>query len=203
MSTSRLDLAALDPVLTGEMRLLLSASRASDIIAVIDFAKKERLKVAIIGAEEGWLVAKELAAAKIPVIVEPLANLPESFEAKNARTDNATLLAQAGVKVAIATRSSHLASNLRFTLGNAVRAGLPHELALRAATLTPAEVYGVEKLYGSIEGGKIADVVVWTGDPFEPSSYAETVIIRGELQPVESRQTRLAQKYIRRYELAR
>jgi imidazolonepropionase-like amidohydrolase len=203
LATSRLDLAALDPVLAGDMRLVLNVSRASDIVEAIAFAKRERLKIAIIGADEGWLVAKDLAQAKVPVIVEPLSNLPDSFEAKNARMDNATLLAQAGVKVALATRSSHNASNLRFALGNAVRAGLPQELALRAATLVPAEIYGLEKQYGSIEAGKIANIVVWTGDPFEPASYAETLIIHGEIQPPESRQTKLAERYIRRYQLAR
>lgn len=203
LTTSRLDLAALEPVLSGEMRLVLSVSRASDILEALAFAKRERLKIAIIGAEEGWLVAKELAAAKVPVIVEPFSNLPDSFESKNSRGDNATLLAQAGVKVAIATRSSHLASNLRFALGNAVRAGLPQELALRAATAVPAEIYGLEKQYGAIDPGKIADVVVWTGDPFEPASYAETLIIRGEVQPAESRQTKLAERYIRRHDLVR
>lgn len=203
LSTSRLDLAALDPVLSGELRLVVQVGRASDIIAVLELAKKERLKIAIIGADEGWLVAKELAAAKVPVIVEPLSNLPDSFEAKNARLDNATLMARAGVKVAISTRSTHLASNLRFMLGNAVRSGLPPELALRAATLVPAEIYGLEKQYGSLEAGKVANVVIWTGDPFEPASFAETSIIRGELQPTESRQTKLAERYIRRFELAR
>jgi imidazolonepropionase-like amidohydrolase len=203
MSTSRLDLSALDPVLAGDMRLVVAVSRASDILSALELAKRERLKLALIGVDEGWLVAKEIAQARVPVIVEPLSNLPDSFEAKNARIDNATLLAQAGVRVAIATRSSHNASNLRFALGNAVRAGLPQELALRAATLVPAEIYGLDKQYGSIEAGKVADLVVWTGDPFEPSSYAETIIIRGEVQPTDSRQTRLAERYIRRYDLAR
>jgi imidazolonepropionase-like amidohydrolase len=203
MSTSRLDLVALDAVLSGELRFVVQASRASDIVAVLELAKRERLKIAIIGAEEGWLVTKELAAAKVPVIVEPLSNLPDSFEAKNARLDNATLMARAGVKVAISTRSTHLASNLRFMLGNAVRAGLPQELALRAATLVPAEIYGLDKQYGSLEAGKIANVVIWTGDPFEPSSFAETSIIRGEAQPVESRQSKLAERYIQRHGLVR
>lgn len=203
LSTSRLDLAALGAVLTGSIPFVVEVHRAADIVAALELARAERLRLVLIGAEEGWMVADEIAAAKVPVIVEPLSNLPDAFETRNARADNATLLAQAGVKVALSTRSSHLASNLRFYLGNAVRAGLPPALALRAATLTAAEIFGQEKHYGSLEVGKLANVVVWTGDPFEPSSFAQEVVIRGELQPTESRQTRLARRYIERHGLVR
>ena len=81
---------------------------------------------------------------------------------------------------------------------NAVRSGLPKALALRAATLTVAEIFGMERTVGSLDRGKQANIVVWTGDPFEPSSWAETVIIRGEVQPTENRQTRLANRYLRK-----
>lgn len=201
MRTPRLDLAALGPVLRGRMPVVISVSRASDILATLKFAKKEGLDVILLGVEEGWMVADALARAKVPVIVQPLSDLPGRFDYRYARADNAVLLAKAGVTVAISTRSSHNASSLRFLLGNAVRAGLPAELALRAATLSPAEMHGLGKQYGSIDRGKVANLVVWTGDPFEPSSYAETVIIRGEIQPVASRQTELAEKYIRRLKL--
>jgi imidazolonepropionase-like amidohydrolase len=198
LSSSRLDLEALGEVVIGRAPLFLEAHRASDIKAAIALARAERIRVVIVGAAEGWLVADALAAARIPVIVDPLENLPYTFASRNARADNATLLARAGVKVAIATRSSHNAANLRFYLGNAVRAGLVREVALRAGTLTPAEIFGMNRLYGSIDRGKMANVVVWTGDPFEPSSFAETVVIRGEVQPTDSRQTRLAERYLRK-----
>ncbi|MCA9553891.1 MAG: amidohydrolase family protein, partial [Myxococcales bacterium] len=197
MKTSRLDLEALDPALRGRLPVIVEVNRASDILAVLKLAKEEGLDIAILGGADAWLVADALARAKVPVIVNPLADLPSSFESRYARADNAALLAQAGVQVAISTRSSHNASGLRFHLANAVRAGLPPELALRAATLVPAEIFGM-KGYGALERGKVANVVVWTGDPFEPSSYAETIIIRGEVQPTESRQTALARKYIQR-----
>lgn len=198
LSSSRLDLEALGDVVIGRAPLIVEASRASDITAALALAKAERIRVVIAGGEEGWLVADDLAAARVPVIVQPLANLPSSFASRNARADNATLLARAGVKIALATNSSHNAANLRFYLGNAVRAGLVREVALRAATLSAAEIFGMNRQYGSIDRGKIANLVVWTGDPFEPSSYAETVVIRGEVQPTESRQSRLAERYIRR-----
>lgn len=201
LATSRLDLAALEPVVAGDMRVVIEVKRASDILAALELARRERLRVALLGAEEGWLVAEAIAEAKVPVIVDPFANLPDSFEERSSRADNAALLAQKGVKIALSTRSSHNAGWLRFGLGNAVRAGLSADLALEAATLAPAEIFGVKGEHGSLEPGKQADVVVWTGDPFEPSTYAETVIIRGEIQPVESRQTRLAERYIRRHGL--
>lgn len=202
LAASRLDLEALEPYLDGKRTVVLAVSRAADITAALALARQEKLRVALIGVEEGWLVADALAAAQVPVIVSPLADLPVRFEARNARADNAALLARAGVRVAIATRTSHNAGNLRFYLGNAVRAGLSPELALRAATLVPAEVFGVAARYGTLERGKVANVVVWSGDPFEPSSFAEQVIIRGELQPTESRQTRLARRHLRRLGLS-
>ncbi len=198
LSISRLDAEALQPVLTGQMRLVLAASRASDISAALRMAQKEKLKIAIVGAEEGWLVAGELARAKVPVIVDAFADLPTRFEARGSRLDNAALLAKAGVDVAIATRSSHNASMLRFALGNAVRSGLPKEVALAAATRVPAQIFGKSAQYGTIERNKVANLVVWTGDPFEPANHAETVVIRGEVQTTESRMTRLAAKHARR-----
>jgi imidazolonepropionase-like amidohydrolase len=195
LATSRLDLEALQDVLSRKIPLVIRVARAADILAVLRFAKEEKVNVALVGAEEGWLVAAQIAEAKVPVLVNPMANLPDSFEARNARSDNVTLLAKAGVKVAVTTEASHNASGLRFHLGNAVRAGLPHDLALRAGTLTPAEIFGADKKYGSIAQGKIANIVVWTGDPFEPSSWAETILVRGEPQPTHNRQTRLRDKY--------
>jgi imidazolonepropionase-like amidohydrolase len=203
LSASRLDLEALAPVLDGQLPVVAAVSRAADIQALLAFAREQRIRLALLGAEEAWLVASELAAAKVPVIVDPLANLPATFESRHARSDNAALLAAAGVEVAIATRRSHNASSLRFNLGNAVRAGLSPELALRGATLVPARIFGVERDHGTLEPGKVADLVVWTGDPFEPSAHAASVMIRGELQGTDSRQTRLARRYLHKLGLPR
>ncbi len=203
LSSSRLDLEALGDVVSGRVPLVVHASRASDIAALIALAKAERIKVAVVGGEEAWRVADDLAAARIPVILDPFDNIPQAFASRHARADNAALLARAGVKIALATNSSHNAGNLRFYAGNAVRAGLVREVALRATTLSPAEIYGVSRSYGSIDRGKIANLVVWTGDPFEPSSYAETVVIRGEVQPTASRQTQLAERYLERLGLVK
>lgn len=197
MSVSRLDLEAVQPVLRKKMPLVIEVHRAADIRAALQFAEDYDVRIAILGASEGWLVADELAAAGVPVIVDPLLNLPFQLEARNNRVDNAARLARAGVRVALSTRSSHDAGRLRFHAGNAVRAGMPPDVALRAATRVPAEIFGRDDL-GSIEPGQTANLVLWSGDPFEPSTSAEVVVIRGERQPLQSRQTQLADRYIER-----
>ena len=198
LNTSRLDLVALQDVVARRIPLIVRASRAADISVVLRFSQKERLRVAILGAEEGWLVADALARRRVPVILQPLADLPRRFEARHARADNAALLARAGVDVALTTLSSHRASGLRFLVGNAVRAGLDRDAALRAVTLTPAKIYGMDDRTGSLAARKEANIVVWSGDPFEPRHHAEMVIIAGEIQPLESRQTRLARRHLER-----
>jgi imidazolonepropionase-like amidohydrolase len=202
LSIGRRDAEALQPVLARRIPLVLAVSRASDISAAIALAQQEKIRIALVGAEEGWIVAGELAKARVPVIVDAFTNLPHRFELRNARADNAALLAKAGVEVAIATRTSHNASMLRFALGNAVRAGMNHADALAAATRVPARIFGMDD-YGTIEPRKMANLVVWTGDPFEPANHAETVVIRGEVQPTDSRQTRLARRHARRLGLIR
>lgn len=203
LSASRLDLEALGEALAGRQTVILKVSRAADIELALSLAQQEKLKVVLLGAEEGWKVADRIAAAKVPVILDGLLNVPASLEARGARSDNAALLARAGVKVAISARSSHNTGTLRFHLGNAVRAGLPAELALRAATQVPAEIFGQGQKYGTLDPKKVANVVVWSGDPFEPASYAEQVIIRGEVQPTDSRQTKLARRHLGRLSLMR
>ncbi|MBK6683625.1 MAG: amidohydrolase family protein [Deltaproteobacteria bacterium] len=203
LSASRLDLEALGEALAGRQTVIFKVSRAADIELALDLAQQEKLKVVLLGAEEGWKVADRIAAAKVPVILDGLLNVPASLEARGARSDNAALLARAGVKVAISARSSHNTGTLRFHLGNAVRAGLPAELALRAATQVPAEIFGQGQKYGTLDPKKVANVVVWSGDPFEPASYAEQVIIRGEVQPTDSRQTKLARRHLQRLFLMR
>lgn len=198
LAASRLDLIALAEVTTKKLPLVVEVRRAADIVRALGFARAEGLRLVIRGGDEGWLVAREIAAAQVPVIIDALDNLPGRFEQLNGRPDNAALLAAAGVEVVVSTETSHLASTLRFVAGNAVRAGLPHAAALRAVTLGPATALGAGDRYGSLEVGKVANVVVWTGDPFEPRSYAEVVVVRGKKVPVESRQTRLMRRYVGR-----
>jgi imidazolonepropionase-like amidohydrolase len=195
LSESRLDLAALQPVLSGEIPLLVQVHRASDISAVLALAREYGFRPVIVGGAEAWMVADRLAAADVPVILKPITSLPSEFERLGARFDNAALLARAGVRVAFSTFENHRAPAMAQEAGNAVRFGLDAESALRAVTLAPAEIYGVADRYGSVEPGKIANLVVWPGDPFEAATLPETVLVRGQVVPMRSRQTDLLERY--------
>ncbi|HLZ46938.1 MAG TPA: amidohydrolase family protein [Gemmatimonadales bacterium] len=194
LSASAADLEALQPVLRGELPLIVIANRRSDIETALRIAKEYKLKLILAGAAEGWMIPQEIAAAGVPVLVEPLDNIP-SYDALGIRYENAGLLAKGGVKVALMETATENTRDLRQQAGNAVANGMTWEQALRAVTLTPAEVFGVADRYGSLETGKVANVVVWSGDPFEFSTGVEHVFIRGRDIPLRSRQTELLDRY--------
>lgn len=195
LAVHRLELEAMIPVVERRQPLFVSVSRAADILSVLAFGEREGISLVLVGAEEAWQVAGALAKAEVPVILHPLDNLPADFESRLARQDASAQLAAAGVRVTISTFSSHNAGSLRFVLGNAVRAGLSPELALAAATLEPARILGQAKELGTLQAGLRANLVVWTGDPFEPRSHAERVMVRGTWQSTENRQTRLRARH--------
>lgn len=190
----RLDLEALVPVVKGEVPLALAADRASDILAVLRLADDFRLRLIVMGAAEGWMVAEELARRKVPVVIKPLVNLP-AFETLGATLENAARLERAGVLVSLSTFDTHNARNLRQEAGNAVAYGMSPAGALRAITAGPAGVWGIADRYGTIEPGRDADLVIWSGDPLELSTTAERVFIRGREMPRETRQRLLLERY--------
>jgi imidazolonepropionase-like amidohydrolase len=192
---SRLDLEALIPVVKGELPLVLGVSRASDIEAALRLAREYKLKLILAGAEEGWIVAREIAEAKVPVLVSPLNNIPGSFETLGATLENPARLHKAGVTIAFMTGDAHNARNIKQAAGNAVAYGLPWEAALAAMTTVPARIWGIADRYGTLEPGKDADVVIWDGDPLELSTFADAVFIRGKAMPMKSRQTELRDRY--------
>jgi len=182
---------------------VVSADRASDIQAVLRLARQYKLRVVINGGAEAWIVARELAAAQVPVIVDPELALPINFESLAARPDNAKLLHAAGVTVVLNASSGQVQSlrNLRQLAGNAINGGLDPAAALAAVTLNPARIYGVDKQLGSLTAGKLADVVLWDGDPFEMSSHPSAVFIAGARMPTLTRQSALRDKYMRMHGL--
>ena len=194
LSASAADLEALQPVLRGELPLLVVANRRSDIETALRIAKEYKLRLILAGVAEGWMIASEIAAAGVPVLVEPLDNIP-SYDALGIRYENAPLLAKGGVKVALMETATENTRDLRQQAGNAVASGMPWEQALRAVTLTPAEIFGVADRYGSLDAGKVANVVVWTGDPFDFATGVEHVFIRGKDIRLRSRQTELLERY--------
>jgi imidazolonepropionase-like amidohydrolase len=194
LSLRRLHLEALGPVLRGEQPLVLWAQRASDIEAALRMADEYKIRIVLAGASEAWMLSDDLAKKKVPVIVDPMQNLPQRFESLHARSDNAALLARAGVSVVISTFTAHQARLLWQHAGNAVRLGMDHDAAIRAITETPAAVFGLTG-YGRLEAGAVANVVVWSGDPLQTSSRAERIFVRGREMRHETRQTLLLQRY--------
>ena len=194
LAASHLDLEALQPVLDGQVPLLVHVARKADILAILDLAKTERIRVVLIGATEAWQVADTLARAQVPVVIDPVENAPESFDRLGARADAAALLERAGVTVLLSTFSTHNARKLRQWAGNAVREGMTHAGALRAVTAAPAQVFGLKRL-GTLRPGQRADLVVWSGDPFEPLTQVERVLIGGRDISLRHRQRALAERY--------
>jgi imidazolonepropionase-like amidohydrolase len=193
-SRGRLDLEALGPVVRGELPLAVQANRASDLLAAMRLADEFKLKLILMGAAEGWKVADQLAAQRVPVVIKPLTNIP-TFDALGATLENAARLVKAGVTVVLSSFDTHNARNLRQEAGNAIAYGLDRDAALRAVTLTPAQVWGIAARYGSLEVGKDADVVVWSGDPFELTTGPEHVFIKGREMSTDTRQRKLLERY--------
>ncbi|QCB55626.1 imidazolonepropionase [Sphingopyxis sp. PAMC25046] len=195
---SRVDLDALIPVADGRMPLIVKVDRASDIVEMIALAREERLRIILDGAEEGWRVADKISAAKIPVILDPLADLPRSFSQLGATMENAARLHAAGVIVILKTGSgvAHRARELRYGAGNAVAWGLPHDAAVAAITINPARVFGVADRIGSLEVGRAADLVLWNGDPLEPLSQPQAVFVEGIEKPLTARPLELRDRYM-------
>lgn len=191
------DLDALLPVLRGELPIMIQANRRSDIENALRLAREYNLRLVLMGAAEGWQIAGQLAAARVPVVIDPLVNIP-SYDALSPRLDNGALLARGGASVVIASFDfiqSHNARNVRQSAGSAVAYGMEWDSALRSVTLDAAGALGIADRYGSLEAGKVANVVVWSGDPFEFSTAAEVVLIRGQEIPLTSRQRELMERY--------
>jgi imidazolonepropionase-like amidohydrolase len=194
---SRADIAALIPVVKGEMPLLVDARRAADIRQVIALKQRHpQLNIVITYATEGWRVAKELADNNIPVILDPEANLPFGFDQLGSTLENAGRLAAAGVEVSIGMET-HNIRLARQHAGNAVANGLSWDQGLAALTINVAKLYGINDKLGSLESGKIADVVIWSGDPLEVTEAAELVLISGEKIEMHSRQSKLRDRYLK------
>jgi imidazolonepropionase-like amidohydrolase len=191
------DLKALGPVAQGRQPLAVAVNSVTDIRTLIKLKAQYGVNAIIIGGSEGHLVAKEIAAAQIPVILNPMMNLPAQFEDLAASLSNAAKLNAAGVLISFFGQASDT-HNLRLLPqlgGNAVANGLPFEAALAAITLNPAKMYGVADRLGSLEIGKTADVVVWDGDPLETSTRPIAVLIDGRVTSLKNRQTMLRDRY--------
>ncbi|HEY0505268.1 MAG TPA: amidohydrolase family protein [Lysobacter sp.] len=189
--------AALAKYLGGGGRVMVSVNRAADIRQLLRWSSRHGVRIAIAGGAEAWKLAPQLATAKVPVFVNPLGNLPSSFDQINATMENAARLRAAGVAVSFHSGETHNARKIRQLAGNAVANGLPWADGLAGLTRVPAESLGVADRLGSIAPGKRADLVLWSGDPLEVSSVALQVWMNGRAMPMRSRQTELRDRYLR------
>ena len=173
---------------------VFGANRAADIRKVISFSEKYGLNSVIAGGREAWLLANDLSTAGIAVMVNGLDNLPSNFDALGSRLDNAGILHAAGVQVLFTSGETHNARKVRQGAGTAVAHGMPHDAALEAMTTAPSRIFGGRSR--SLEVGNRADLVIWSGDPLEVTSYATSVILDGEVTSMETRQSKLLERYL-------
>ncbi len=200
-AASRLDLQAMIPVVEGRLPLLITVDRASDIDAAMRLARDSNVKLIIGGGAEAWMMADKLAASHIPVLTGAMNNIPAGFAALGQRQENAGLLRKAGVQVALignaggGDEEAFNVRNLKQEAGNAVAYGMTWDDALRAVTLAPAEFFGASDRVGSLRPGREGNVVVWSGDPFEFTTRAEHVFVRGREYNERTRQDLLVDRY--------
>lgn len=197
--TSGENLAALKPVVEGKIPLVIAASRESDLRQAMALVDALKIRVTVVGGEEGWRVAHELAARHIAVVVDPFTDSPTSWDQIGARLDNAALLDRAGVQVLMegsfvsVTYNAGMAT--REGAGLAVANGMPWDHALRAITLGPAVAWSIADHYGSLEPGKDADLVIWDGDPLQPRTNPVLVMVEGNEVSLDNRQRMLERRY--------
>jgi len=205
---TRADATALVEVLAGRQLLLVHVERASDILQVLALRTEfPTLRLVLVGATEGWRVAREIATARVPVIANALNDLPASFEQLSATQSNVGRLKAAGVNVAIGMINDDEARQVRLSTqyaGNLVAltripgaTGLTWSQAFQAISSAPAEALGLGAEIGSLRPGRRGDVVIWDGDPLELATGVEAVWIDGVRQSLENRQTRLRDRYRR------
>jgi len=193
------EMAQLAKATTGELPLLIEVNAASDIQAAIKWVEGKGAKVIFTGVAEGWRVADEIAKAGIPVVTGPIQALPtRESDRYDTPYANAGKMAKAGVKVAIRTDEQENVRNLPFFAAFAAAYGMGKEEAWKAVTINPAEIFGVADQYGSVEAGKVANLIVADGDPFETKTNIMHVFIEGYRMPLSNRQIRLYQEFLDR-----
>ena len=190
---------ALLPIVRKEMPLFVEVNSKSDIESALTWIEEKKIKTVLMGVAEGWRVADKIAKSGISVITGPILNTPRRENDRyDAAYTNAAKMSKAGVKVAIRTDNAENTRNLPFNAGFAAAYGMGIEEALKAITIYPAQIFGVADKYGSLEKGKVANILITNGDPFETKTKIEKIFIRGWDLPYESRQTLLYDEFLHR-----
>ena len=198
-----IQLNAMREVLQGEVPVILEVGEGKDILKALDWIKKMKdqtdARFILSGVENGWTVAEEIAEANIPCLVGPVLSIPsEDYMDYQAAYRNAAKLLDAGVQVALMTQDAENVRNLPFNAGFAATYGMTIEEALKAITITPAKIFGVDNKIGSIEKGKVANLFIAEGDPFEPMNHIEQVFIDGFKIPMTNRHRQLYEQFLDR-----
>jgi len=194
-----LKLEALAPVVRGELPVLVFANRAREIRNAVEFCDKQRLRMILAGGEEAYKVKDLLRSKSVPVILRPVLSLPPDEDDPYDRLlSQPAELAAAGVKFAFASFDNSFARRLGQNAANAVAHGLPYEEALKAVTIYPAQIFGLADQIGTLEQGKLANVIVTNGDPLELTTDVKYLFIRGQLTSLANRHLSLYEKYSKR-----
>ena len=188
------DLKALHRLMNDDLPLIMKANRASDILKLIEIKEKYDLNLIIMGAQEAGLVANKIAESDIPLIINPINNIPGSFDELAANIELASNLESLGITLMFNAPRSHNYHLIRQGAGVAVANGMSYEGALKAITFSPVEIFKLGKR-GQIVQGNIADLIIWDADPLEPSSMPEKVFINGKDIDLTSRMSRLTDRY--------
>ncbi|RZO24734.1 MAG: amidohydrolase [SAR86 cluster bacterium] len=188
------DIIALGKVVNDGMPFVIETNRAVDILQALFMKKKYGLNLVLVSVEEAPMVLDQLKESNTPVIIDPMDNIPNSFDELGSSLDLGKILDQAGIPIMFSTQRSHNYHLMRQGAGNAVAYGMSYETAIKGMSNTVAQTFRLDNR-GSIETGKLADVIVWDGDPLEPSSFPKIVMIEGKLQDLSSRSTKLTERY--------
>ena len=188
------DIIALGKVVNDGMPFVIETNRAVDILQALSMKKKYDLNLVLVSVEEAPMVLDQLKESNTPVIIDPMDNIPNSFDELGSSLDLGKILDQAGIPIMFSTQRSHNYHLMRQGAGNAVAYGMSYETAIKGMSNTVAQTFRLDDR-GSIETGKLADVIVWDGDPLEPSSFPKIVMIEGKLQDLSSRSTQLTERY--------
>ena len=191
------DLRALYNLVNNDLPLIMKSHRASDLLKLIELKDKYNLNMIIMGAQEAGLIAEDIAESKIPLIINPINNIPGSFDELASNINMAKRLEDAGVELMFNAPRDHNYHLIRQGAGVAVANGMSYAGALKALTSTPANVFGINGR-GTIEAGKVADLIIWDADPLEPSSMPDYVFINGENIDLTTRSSRLRDRYTKK-----
>ena len=190
------DVKALFRLIDDKLPLIIKANRATDILKLLEMKKKYNLNLIIMGAQEASLVAKQISSSNTPLIINPINNIPGSFDELASNINLSSRLEAEGIKLIFSSGGGQNSHLVRQGAGIAVANGMSYGGAIRALTSNVADSFNIARR-GLIKPGNIADLVIWEADPLEPSSMPEKVFINGVDMDLTTRSTRLRDRYIK------